>query len=596
MRHKSVFFTVVCLILAAILGTNTAFANTVDDAQSVIDGIAMFKMSEAGAESLQEWADGAICEGAGADSDAYAYALYKLGVVDVSHYKDALLEYLDANEVRSATTRLKYALCLCMDTNPEGAGAASGANLDGQSGAAQEAAAYIARTLEDSIGRLGIMSLVYGLHLASNGQIGNDYSVERILSEIMDLRHEDGGWSVMGDHSDVDVTAMVLQSLAGAKVAFAEDTVGSVGAAKDSTSDSKESLSAVREMVEDGILTGLAFLSEKQKDDGDYSGFGSDNAESTAQVLIAITSLGINPETDERFIKNGKTVVDGLLKYRLPDGTFSHIPGGGSNGTATSQAFTAIAALVSCKEGEPYYIVGPAKYIRPENPQTGEKTGEEARGENTGAPGNPGTDGGSLKTGILLGILGLAIIASALLFIFKKRNWKNFLFVLIVAAIAATFVFFSDFKTESEYYSGGDTVERSIGEATLSIRCDTVAGEGDPDIPEDGIILDTTTYAFGEDETVYDILVRAVRNNKIHMEVKKTGSGPKDYYICGIANIYEYDWGDLSGWMYYVNGESPSVGCGEYYVKPGDRIEWHYTREIGKDINSGKPANMEAAG
>ena len=190
-----------------------------------------------------------------------------------------------------------------------------------------------------------------------------------------------------------------------------------------------------------------------------------------------------------------------------------------------------------------------------------------------------------IKGILYIGILGIAVLASVLLVIFKKRNPKNFIFVLIVAGLAATAVFFSDFATGTDYYRS-ETLEGEVtGEVTFTIRCDTIAGLGDSEfIPEDGCILKETTYAFAQDETVYDILVRAVKDNKLHMEKKKTGSGPRDYYICGIANIYEYDWGELSGWMYYVNGESPSVGCGEYRVKDGDRIEWLYTREIGRDL------------
>ena len=55
-------------------------------------------------------------------------------------------------------------------------------------------------------------------------------------------------------------------------------------------------------------------------------------------------------------------------------------------------------------------------------------------------------------------------------------------------------------------------------------------------------------------------------------------------YIRGIAYIYELEYGDLSGWIYRVNGESPSVGCGSYILSDGDRIVWHYSLEQGEDI------------
>ena len=104
-------------------------------------------------------------------------------------------------------------------------------------------------------------------------------------------------------------------------------------------------------------------------------------------------------------------------------------------------------------------------------------------------------------------------------------------------------------------------------------------------VPKDGQILAATEYSIYEGDSVYDLLVRAVRDKDIHMENRKTAIGAHGaYYISGINHIYEYEYGELSGWMYYVNGTAPSVGCGEYILKPGDRVEWLYTREIGRDI------------
>ena len=104
-------------------------------------------------------------------------------------------------------------------------------------------------------------------------------------------------------------------------------------------------------------------------------------------------------------------------------------------------------------------------------------------------------------------------------------------------------------------------------------------------MPETGVILDKTSMELHEGESVYDLLIRAVRENGIHTENMKTGLGAHGaYYISGIAHIYEYEYGELSGWMYYVNGEAPSVGCAEYILKDGDEVAWLYTREIGRDI------------
>ncbi|MBQ8177463.1 MAG: DUF4430 domain-containing protein [Oscillospiraceae bacterium] len=134
----------------------------------------------------------------------------------------------------------------------------------------------------------------------------------------------------------------------------------------------------------------------------------------------------------------------------------------------------------------------------------------------------------------------------------------------------------TEFSSADDYYGANSEKTNPIGTVTLEIRCDTVAGNADY-IPENGVILAETEYAFEESETVYDILVEACRENEIHTEF----SGG---YISGINYIYEFDFGELSGWMYFVNGEEASVGCDSYVLADGDRIEWLYTCEMGNDL------------
>lgn len=127
---------------------------------------------------------------------------------------------------------------------------------------------------------------------------------------------------------------------------------------------------------------------------------------------------------------------------------------------------------------------------------------------------------------------------------------------------------------------------------TLSVRCDTALSNKDmldsskADIlPEDGVIFPETTVYFSEGESVYDVLAREMMNAKIHMESENTPMY-KSAYIEGIANLYEYDCGPLSGWMYKVNGEFPNYGCSAYVLSDGDRVEWVYTCDLGKDVGN----------
>jgi hypothetical protein len=115
---------------------------------------------------------------------------------------------------------------------------------------------------------------------------------------------------------------------------------------------------------------------------------------------------------------------------------------------------------------------------------------------------------------------------------------------------------------------------------TLSIRCDAVAGRAEH-IPKDGVILAETELAIAEGDSVYTVLLDAARKYQIQLE---NDGGALSPYISGIAHLYAFDYGDLSGWMYLVNGESPSVGAGSYILKDGDRVEWVYSLEMGKDL------------
>lgn len=125
---------------------------------------------------------------------------------------------------------------------------------------------------------------------------------------------------------------------------------------------------------------------------------------------------------------------------------------------------------------------------------------------------------------------------------------------------------------------------------TLSIRCGTILDNWDwldPDkaklVPADGVILAPEEVSFEEGETVFDLLQRQTRAHGIHMEATFT-PGYGSSYVEGIANLYEFDCGQQSGWVYLVNGVSPSYGSSQYLLSPGDVVEWAYTCDMGHDV------------
>ena len=125
---------------------------------------------------------------------------------------------------------------------------------------------------------------------------------------------------------------------------------------------------------------------------------------------------------------------------------------------------------------------------------------------------------------------------------------------------------------------------------TFSIECSTILNnlsDLEPDkfevLPKDGIILKKQTVTFREGESVYDVLQRICKENNIHMEASWTPMY-NSAYVEGIHNLYEFDCGSLSGWMYRVNGWYPNYGCSRYQLAQGDIVEWRYTCDLGRDV------------
>lgn len=106
-------------------------------------------------------------------------------------------------------------------------------------------------------------------------------------------------------------------------------------------------------------------------------------------------------------------------------------------------------------------------------------------------------------------------------------------------------------------------------------------------LPKDGWILVPTQVVLKENDSVYDILVRTTKQAGIQMEASWTPMYDA-YYVEGINQLYEFDAGNLSGWMYQVNGWVPNYGASKYRdLQAGDQIDWLYTIELGTDLNSG---------
>lgn len=143
--------------------------------------------------------------------------------------------------------------------------------------------------------------------------------------------------------------------------------------------------------------------------------------------------------------------------------------------------------------------------------------------------------------------------------------------------------------------SGSQEAEDNAFVCTLLVSCDTVLRninnlekEKALIVPENGIIFAKEEVEFYEGESVFDVTLREMKKHKIHFEYVYTPIY-NSAYIEGIGNLYEFDCGELSGWMYKVNGEFPNCSCSDYKLADGDRVEWVYSCDLGADIGKTYP-------
>ena len=171
-----------------------------------------------------------------------------------------------------------------------------------------------------------LIALDCGGYEIPDAQPGEEQATrEALICLLLRERKADGGWCFSGDASDADMTAMALTALA----PYRE-----------------------RGEVAEAIEGALQCLSEMQLENGCFASWGSENSESCAQVIVALTALGIDPQKDARFLKNGRSVLDALCDFVLDDGFYHSAELVEVNGMATEQAYYALTAYARFRDGK----------------------------------------------------------------------------------------------------------------------------------------------------------------------------------------------------------------------------------------------------
>ena len=422
------------------------------------------------------------------------------------------------------------------------------------------------------IRKVGVSGVIWTLIAFDCGRYEMPKGIDRetLVDTILDFQVPGGGWANSGNIADPDVTSMAIQALA----PYREEP-------------------EVQSALDDAVTVLAGMLDET----GNFPSQYGASSESVSQVIVALCTLGIDPNTDARFVKNGMSALDGLLGYYVEGGGFKHIHSGKIDGIATEQGYYALTAYFRMLERRtPLYDMTDGFTVTPQQPQTPEAEKQDL-----------------LWMWIVLGT-GVVLTAACLLLKKKlgKRKSSNAIMVVIILTVAAAGIGFGlqsgvfDNKPElgSEYKIAQIPDNRLVASehteniCTITIRCDTVLDNQNlleeakvPYVPDDGVILQEITVEFTPGENVFEVLQRVCEAADIPLEYSWTPLYDS-YYLEGICHLYEFDCGPESGWMYQVNGTFPNYGCSSYEVQPGDSIEWLYSciglgADLGADVMEG---------
>ncbi len=529
MVNKLLRATASLIILLTLIFPLTVITSA-NDFDADADAIIEYAYSSVGYTSVSDWLD------SGELSEWYAFALLRHnGELDFDRYADSLLSHLATEQIHSAVERQRCALVLAF----------AGYSDDD----------FVTETIDETIGKGGIMSYVFGLHLLSSGVSSEYHSTDTVIAEILSRRLPDGGWAVSGSVPDVDVTAMVIQALA----PYVSDAD-----------------------VKSAVDSALSFLSSAQLENGGYKSYGIENPESSAQVIIALCSLGIDP-CDNDILYSGD-VFAAIESFRTSGGGYCHTSGGAANATATVQVLLAKIAYNRFYSGSsPLYVMDadepddPVDTDTVDDTESGAVTSADTFTETFGTENNVDTDShkGSYKPAAIALIITLAVGVTVVLVVLGKKSGKNFAVLAVVTVVAVAVIVFVDFSLPEDYYGTTDEKTNVIGTVTVSVNVSAVLPlDTDGILPQDGIVLPPTEIKIEAGDTAYDVTAEVCRLAGLHIDIAAGSS-----YIRGIANIYEFDFGELSGWTYTVNGVSYSLGCGELVMNDGDELVWHYVTE-----------------
>lgn len=429
-------------------------------------------------------------------------------------------------------------------------------------------------------------------------------SRDQLIKAILDNRTSEGGWALDGNATDVDMTAMAIQALA-------------------------PYYNKSNETVKAAVDTALTWLSTKQSSDGGFSSWGNANAESCAQVIVALSALNIDADTDSRFVKNGHSALENLLTFEQADGSFLHtLPGSDkdNNQMSSEQGTYALVAYDRFKTGknslynmtdavkredadaqEVIDMINQIGYVdessynaiaEARNAYNKLSAADKAKVENYNTLTAAETSYKAILKQKRTEQYNLLKTHYDELLNDKTKKYgtaakKKLASILQQAqtdmnaaeSCERVTAIYEKAITDLDAVKPGDieVTFRLIGalEATQDVDLTT-----DSYLPEYVTWVPTKTYALQENATVYDLFTEAMSDAGLRY------IGAESNYVSTIYApsclggypLSEFTNGKKSGWMYTVNGTHPNQGLKNWELKDKDVVVWHYVNDYSHEV------------
>lgn len=425
---------------------------------------------------------------------------------------------------------------------------------------------------------------------------------DKLIDTILDERTEDGGWTHTGNTADVDMTAMAIQALA----PYNDED---------------------HPKVKSAIEAALTLLSGMQQNDGGFASFGTPNSESAAQVVVALSALGLDANTDSHFVKNGHSVLENLLSYEQEDGSFQHTTDGSGNNQMSAEQGTYALVAYDRYVNKAHTLYDMTDVVKREDASAQEVIDminqigyvDESSYNAIAEARNAYNKLSAADKEKVTNYNTLTAAETSYKEILKQKRTEQYKLLKAhhdellndktkkygtaakkkLASILQqaqtdmnaaescerVTAIYEKAITDLDAVKPGDieVTFRLIGalEATQDVDLTT-----DSYLPEYVTWVPTTTYSLQENATVYDLFTEAMSDAGLRY------IGAESNYVSTIYApsclggypLSEFTNGKKSGWMYTVNGTHPNQGLKNWTLNDNDVVVWHYVNDYSHEV------------